>query len=1146
MGGCPPGRTSTSCPDLPNADPRSCPTRGYALEVPTCAHCGEEIAPSAKFCPECGTAQQSASTRPQEARKTVTVVFSDLVDSTPLGEELDAESLRMVMDAYFAAMRTELERHGGVVEKFIGDAVMAVFGLPRMHEDDALRAVRAAVGMREALAILNLDLAATCGVTLRNRTGVNTGMVVVGDGSGGQRLATGDAVNVAARLEHAAPAGGIVLGSETFRLVKPFVKVSAIGSLNLKGKSTPVDAWQLMTLDSEHGSSRSPSARPLVGRLAELATIDARLTAAADNHRVEAVLLVGEPGVGKSRLTREAVDRLATAATVLNASCRPYGRPSFWPVTELLGSASARDQPLDFDGLRAMAGAAQPEDRDAIVERVASLLGLTDAAFPLVECFWATARLFATLAAGRPLVLVVEDLHWAEATMLELLDHLRLSPYPGGMLIMATARPEVLNLTRPSAVLPVMDVIRLKALTPAESDDLIVDVLGSSSLPASAQALIRGAAAGNPLFLEQALATWIEEGVLAPVVGGWTVTRPVTEVRVPASLSAIFASRLDRLADEERSVLGAASVAGPTFDRRALPPMLDDVDVETVDDCLQRLVRSGLLVPGRSDGPTELIEFGHASLRDVAYELTLKRDRAAFHERFALWHENRTDTGHLDGLIGHHLAEAFKYHAELRHVDVHATGLAFASVQHLVSDSQRALRIGDRAGAERLTDRIVEVLSAIAAVADAANLTLMEKTAKLLVTMGRWRNAVTLLSPYATFEHGPLLRDLGVALCKLYRANPQSPDYREGQRLLELAGAPPNRDTDALASLAGTWKGIDDARAHAFYRECLDLDPTDPYALGNVLEYEIAAAGDLSVVARMWAQISDANRRCRSQADEGANLPWAFFDAGKFALLLGRPYDAIAAYCKAVQLTTAEHMLMTSMSSLERLVASGGAIPGSTWVQALLAVARSVQFPSAESLAGLGAVAPLPNVRERTRVVMLAGGTDEAADGWLDQYAKRLVDGFLEFEGLVVSGGTSDGVSGLAGSLSECFGERVTAYGYLPTHIPDGAPVDERYDALRRTSGSGFSIAEGLQAWADLIASGVRPVKVKLLAVSGGTIAEAEYRVALALGCMVGVVSGSGRAADRLLEDPDWVAAPNLTRLDADAESIRRFLSAEA
>jgi len=1049
------------------------------------------------------------------------------------------------MDSYFQAMRTVLEQHGGVVEKFIGDAVMAVFGLPRMHEDDALRAVRAAVGMREALVILNVELAATCGVTLRNRTGVNTGMVVVGDAAGGQRLATGDAVNVAARLEHAAPAGGIVLGPDTFRLVKPFAEVSAIGSLDLKGKSAPVDAWQLVALDAEHGRSSSPSTRPLVGRLAELATIEARLTAATDNHRVEAVLLVGEPGVGKSRLTREAVDRLATTATVLSASCRPYGRPSFWPVTELLASGSAGDQPLGCNVLRAMALAAPPEDRDAIVERVASLLGLTEAAFPLVECFWATARLLAAQATERPLVLVIEDLHWAEATMLELLDHLQLSPYPARMLILATARPEALNVSRSSAVVPPTEVIRLNALSPAESDELIVDVLGSSSLPANAQALIRGAAAGNPLFLEQALATWIEEGVLAPVVGGWTVTRPVTEVRVPASLSAVFASRLDRLADEERSVLGAASVAGPTFDRRALPPMLDTVDTETIDDCLQRLVRSGLLVPGGSDGPTDRIDFGHASLRDVAYELTLKRDRAAFHERFALWHQSRSDTAHLDGLIGHHLAEAFKYHVELRHVDAHAIELAFASVRHLVSDSQRALRIGDRAGAERLIDRIVKILSASPPIADAANLTLMEQTAKLLVTMGRWRDAVTLLSPYAEYGRGPLLRDLGVALCQLHRSDPQSLEYREGQRLLEVAGAPPNRDTDALASLAGTWKGIDDKRARAFYRQCLDLDPTDPYALGNVLEYEIAAVGNLSVVDDMRAQISDANRRCRDQADAGLNLPWAFFDAGKLALLLGRPYDAIASYCKAVQLTTAEHMLMTSMSSLQRLEASGGEIPGSRWVQTLFAVARSVQFPSAESVAGLGAVEPLPDVGERTRVVMLAGGTNEAADGWLEQHGTVLTDGFSEFEGVVVSGGTDDGVAGLAGSLSEHFGERIAAYGYLPASIPDGATVDDRYDVLRRTAGTDFSIAEGLQAWAELTASGVRPASVKLLAVSGGTIAGAEYRVALALGCTVGAVSGSGRAADQLLEDPDWVAAPNLTRLDLDAEAVCRFLSAD-
>ncbi len=1113
--------------------------------MPICGHCGERISPGAKFCPECGTPLQILATQSHPARKTVTIVFSDLVDSTVLGEELDAESLREVMDNYFEAMRSVLERHGGVVEKFIGDAVMAVFGLPRMHEDDALRAVRAALGMRDALADLNQNLSSERGVTLSSRTGVNTGVVVVGNSAGGQRLATGDAVNVAARLEQAAPADGIVLGPDTFRLVSTYVEARTIGPLSLKGKSETVSAWQLIRLVQDDERLRFGSTRPLIGRLTELTAVEARFNAAASAGSAETVLVVGEPGVGKSRLAREIIDRLGPAATVLSAACQPYGTSTFWPVAELLGCLSDASGPLNRAQLEAIAADAPAADRKAIVERVGSLLGLSDAAFPLEESFWATARLFASVSSRRPLVLVLEDVHWAELTMLDLLDHLRLHTYPVGTLILATARPEVLDVRYADDELLHMEVIRLPALAAAESDELIDRVLGSSSLSANARALIHRAAEGNPLFVEQALATWIEEGVLAPATDGWTVTRAVTAVRMPVSVSAIFAARLDRLPDDERLVMGAGSVAGATFELAALRSMLPRMGSSDVDGCLQRLIRSGLLLSSNSDAKADEFVFEHASLRDVAYEMTLKSDRAFFHERFAEWIENSDGTASPEGLIGHHLAEAYAYHAQLRRADVNTLQLAFRGAQYLVSDCQRALLIGDRAGAEKMTGRIVGLLSACGPALGSTDLNLMAKTAKLLVTMGQWRAAVTLLTPYVALGHGPLLRDLGVALCQLNRPHPESADYREGQRLLELAGAPPNRDIDALASLAGTWKGVDDARAIAVYGQCLALDPSDPYALGNFLEYQIAAAGDLSVVEDMRDQISAASRRCRAQADDRTNLPWAFFDSGKFALLLGDPYQAIGSYAKAVQLTTADHMLVTSLASLDRLERLAGEISGLGWARRLLAIARAVRFPSEASLAGVGNVLPLREVAESARVLMVAGGTEATADAWLERHGKTLTQSFERFNGVVISGGTVHGVAGFVGSLRENVGTRMTAIGYLPADIPTDDTVDTRYDQLRRTVSTSYSIAESLQAWADLIASGYDPTRVKLLAVNGGTIARAEYVVALALGCRVGVVAGSGRAADNLLDDGDWSAVPNLVRLGLNVEAISRFVTSD-
>jgi hypothetical protein len=238
-------------------------------------------------------------------------------------------------------------------------------------------------------------------------------------------------------------------------------------------------------------------------------------------------------------------------------------------------------------------------------------------------------------------------------------------------------------------------------------------------------------------------------------------------------------------------------------------------------------------------------------------------------------------------------------------------------------------------------------------------------------------------------------------------------------------------------------------------------------------------------------------------------------------------------------------MLVTSAASLDRLAVEAAEIPGLTWARQLLALARLVRFPSGASPAGFGAVTPIAGADEHTRVVMLAGGTDPTVDGWLRRHGRTVAEAFRGFRGVVISGGTGDGVAGLAASLRESHGESITALGYLPGDLPVGTEIDGRYDELRRGSGGGFTIAESLQAWADLIASGSGPPHVKLLGINGGEIAGAEYRVALALGCPVGIVVGSGREADRLLEDVDWFAVPHLTRLEPTAEAIGRFLSTE-
>jgi class 3 adenylate cyclase len=1108
----------------------------------TCSACGAATPPSAKFCPECGAPQHRDAAPRHQARKTVTIVFSDLVDSTALGEELDAESLREVLDDYFEAMRRVLEEHGGLVEKYIGDAVMAVFGLPRMHEDDALRAVRAALGMRVALHTLNQTLARTTGVQLASRTGVNTGTVVVGDATDGQRLATGDAVNVAARLEQAAQADGIVLGPETFRLVKDRVVTTPMGSLALKGKTGTIEAWRLVGLTSTVVRSSPPAPHPLVGRQLELAAVEGYLEAASREGRFESVALVAEPGTGKSRLVQEMVRRAAPTVTVLSAVCRPYGTTSLSPLAELLGGGPQEDSRLSERALRELMVDGPDGDPSRVVARVASLLGLTDESFPLEESFWATSQLLAQVTPTRPLLLVIEDLQWAEQTLLDLLEYLRLTPRPGGALALSTIREDALDAGRLGELAATgrMHLVHLSALSESCSDELIEAVLGGP-LSEGVPGHLFAATGGNPLFLEQVLAAWVEDKVLVDSPRGWRLSRPVSDVDVPATVSATIGVRLDRLGDDERHVLGAASVATGALDVGALRAMLSELAQADFDEAVRRLVRARLLLRATEESVT--VSLAHAALREVAYDLTLKSDRAVFHERFATWMADHGGPLAADGVIGHHLAMAYEYLRELRKVDAHALRLALGASRHLLSECTRSLAIGDRPGAERTAGRIVDLLTGCGEDVCLTDLGTMERAAKLLVSMGRWRQVVALVSPIVGAATGPMLRDLGVALCQLHRLDPASAMYREGQRFLEAAAAPPRLDPDALASLAGTWKGVDDPRAQALYRRCHDLDPSDPYPLGNILEFEIATAGHLGIVDDLRDDVIEATRRCRAEADTGANLPWAFFDAGKLALLVGRPHDAIASYAKAVHLSTAEHMLATSMASLERLARLGDDIPGWRWALSLLELARTVAFPTTEFSSGLGVPIPARSLNEGSAFVMLAGGTDASAHRWVTSHLDILTAAFKDFDGLVISGGTDAGVAGLAGLLSERYMPRVKALGYLPAKVPDDAQVDPRYDELRRTDSSRFSIGESLQAWADLVRSGVRPEQVKLLAVGGGLIAANEYRVALALGADVGVVVGSGREADLLLEDRDWIAVPNLRRVEPNSEAISRFLA---
>ncbi|MBV8561940.1 MAG: AAA family ATPase, partial [Actinobacteria bacterium] len=515
------------------------------------------------------------------SRRTVTVLFCDLADSTALGERLDPEALRVVLDRWYAAMREAIERHGGTVEKFIGDAVFAVFGIPAAHEDDALRAVRAALDMR----------AASGGVELR--IGINTGEVVTGDET--TTLVTGDAVNTAKRLEEAAADGEILVGATTRELVGNAVELEELASVAAKGKTEPVAAWRVLAAipDAEAFARRLDS--PLVGRREELERLRAELLRAEREQACRVVTVLGPAGIGKSRLASELLGSVEGEATVLRGRCMPYGdATSFAPIAALLDSV--------------------PETAE--------------------EALRAVRRALEALAAERPLVVCIEDIHWAAASFLDLLEYVAGWSRGAPILLLCLSRPELLDLRPrwPGAV------VELEPLEADEAAALVEQLAEEWPLSPDDRARAVETAEGNPLFLEQ-LVAMLADG---------------TADRLPPTVQALLAARLDRLEPEDRAMLGRAAVVGREFTAAAVAELSSADERDAVSSALFRLVREQLLAPQPSGGD-DAFRFRHALIRDAAYAGLPMAARGELHERVAGWLEGR---GADDELVGYHLEQA--------------------------------------------------------------------------------------------------------------------------------------------------------------------------------------------------------------------------------------------------------------------------------------------------------------------------------------------------------------------------------------------------------------------------------------------------------------------------------------------------------
>jgi class 3 adenylate cyclase/tetratricopeptide (TPR) repeat protein len=633
------------------------------------------------------------------------VVFSDLRGSTALGERLDSEAVREVLDAYFTEMRGVLERHGGVVEKYVGDAIMAVFGLPRLHEDDALRAVRAAHEMRAALAKVNRRLEDRWGVRLENRTGVNTGEVVAGDHAGGQRLVTGDTVNVAARLEQAAPPLEVLIGEPTYRMVRNAVEVEALPPLKLKGKAERIPAYRLLGVSRGEGVARRADT-PLVGRAEELAVLSAALRRSARNRKPELVTLLAPAGTGKSRLLHEFVSGAASRARVLRGRCLSYGEGiTFWPLAEIARDAAgiAEDDPVDQ--ARSRLATLLGEQASDVADRLAAIMGLSEASYPVQETSWAARRLLETVARGGPVVTVIEDIHWAEPTFLDLITHVAEKAEDAALVLLCTSRPELLEL-RPAwrEKRRWATTISLRPLSDAESAEVVSGLLGEVALAAGPRHRIIEAAQGNPLFVEQMVSMMIDDGLIRRAGGGWVASMDLGALAVPPSISALLAARLDRLAPAERAVLERGAVIGQVFYLGAVEALCPETLRGDVRAHLDSLSRRELVSPTESTlAGQDAFRFQHILIRDAAYQGLLKRSRAELHESFAAWLEARG--GDHEEIRGYHLEQSVLSLAQLGPLDARATALAGRAAGYLGAAGERARARGDVPAASSLLRR---------------------------------------------------------------------------------------------------------------------------------------------------------------------------------------------------------------------------------------------------------------------------------------------------------------------------------------------------------------------------------------------------------------------------------------------------------
>ena len=639
-----------------------------------CPACGSEQLSSALFCSACGTALREHVRRGAgtDERRVVTVLFADLAGFTALGEQLDPEDVRDLQGELFGVLNTEVERFGGTTEKFAGDAILAVFGIPQTHEDDPERAVRAALAAHDRFTAFADRVRTKYRAEVGLRIGVNTGEVVAAReaAAGGELMVSGDAVNVAARLQQSAKPGEVLVGERTFAATNRAVSYGPRRDIDVKGKQAHVPSWVALSAQFERALRAAGLTAPFIGREQEIAVLDAVASRVAREDVAQLVTLFGQAGVGKSRLLAELLGRLP-GARVLRGRCLPYGEGiTYWSLAEAAKTEAGilDTDPVDaaLEKLRTAVASVVDDAHSEVFEAIAWTIGFAVPGSPIVTAdpeyvrqslADAWQRYVGELGRRQLTVLVVEDVHWASAALLDLVEHLAEVLSETRVLIVCTARPEFLDL-RPTwgAGKQNATTLALAPLSADESARLVSSLLGEAQAPADVREPILASAEGNPFFLEEMLQMLIEERALERQNGAWVATGRLSEIRIPDSVHGVIAARIDLLGASERDALRRCSVVGRVF-----WPLAVDVGEEEIAP----LSRRGLVSPRPRSVMAGLREFAfkHALTRDVAYGSLPRAERRDLHRRVAEWIQRVAPDRDVETaeLAAYHYREAIAY-----------------------------------------------------------------------------------------------------------------------------------------------------------------------------------------------------------------------------------------------------------------------------------------------------------------------------------------------------------------------------------------------------------------------------------------------------------------------------------------------------